>query len=319
MKKFIGVIAVFLAVICIQLFSQERNPVPQQQNAISFAVVGDVQVKGPSDRWIKTAKWIAEKKPEFWFPVGDLVDEGLNPKQWEAFAEGEKIISAVSKVMPVLGNHEHYLKSADGKNAEAAPKIYFEHFDIPDNGADILKKRCYYVKSNDCLFVVLDTNCIDAGGDPKKLVAEAETPWLRKVLSENKLKWIFIFTHAPFYSSGPHGSESGWLKKEWCLLFDEFGVDAVFSGHTHAFEVTKPLKNGAIVEGGKGTVYYNCAGITYSAKAKGDWYSDSFQKEERKLQVATVEVNGDSAEINTWDIDSGTVISTVTLRKDSSK
>ncbi len=319
MKKIIGVVSVFLAVICMHLFAQEKSPVPQRQNTASFAVIGDVQVKGPSDRWIKTAKWIAEKKPDFWLPVGDLVDEGLNPKQWEAFAEGEKIISAVSKVMPVLGNHDHYLKSADGKNIGNSPKIYFEHFNIADNGPGGLKKRCYYVKSNDCLFVVLDTNCIDAGGDPKKLIAEEETPWLRKVLSENKSKWIFVFTHAPIYSSGPHGTESGWLKKEWCPLFDEFGVDAVFSGHTHAFEVSKPLKNGAVVENVKGTVYYNCAGITYSAKAKGDWYSDSFQKEERKLQVAIVEVAGDSAEIKTWDIDSGALLNTATLKKDNDK
>ena len=304
-----------LSCLCLaQLSAQEDKQ--DAKGTSSFAVVGDVQVKGHSSKWLKAAKWIAERKPEFWFPMGDLVDEGLKPDQWEAFREGEKIISPVSKVLPVLGNHDHYTKSPEKKNIESMPGLYLENFSVPENGPEELLKRCYYVKTKNCLFVVLDTNCFIEGGNPKKLLSGVETPWLRKVLSENKARWTFVFTHAPLYSSGRHGTESEWLRKEWCHLFDEFGVDAVFSGHTHAFEVTKPIRNGVVAENGKGTVYYNSGGITFSDVAKGDWYTDFLQKEDRKLMIGIVELKDNSAAITTWDIDSGTAINTVSLKKD---
>jgi large repetitive protein len=51
------------------------------------------------------------------------------------------------------------------------------------------------------------------------------------------------------------------IRQTWAPVFDEFGVDIVFSGHDHEFEVSKEIDGqGREVVGGRGTVYMISAG-----------------------------------------------------------
>jgi len=68
----------------------------------------------------------------------------------------------------------------------------------------------------------------------------AQTNWLEQSLKDSKAKWKIAVLHHPLYSSGKsHGSSKG-LRKIIEPIFTRYGVQAVFSGHDHIYERTKP-------------------------------------------------------------------------------
>jgi 3',5'-cyclic AMP phosphodiesterase CpdA len=67
-----------------------------------------------------------------------------------------------------------------------------------------------------------------------------QTAWLDSSLSASKARWKIAVFHHPIYSSGKrHGSTIG-LRKHLEPMFTKHGVRAVFSGHDHIYERTKP-------------------------------------------------------------------------------
>ena len=77
----------------------------------------------------------------------------------------------------------------------------------------------------------------------------------------------------------------------------------VFNGHTHALEISPPLKAGQPAE--KGTVYYNCPGINFSCKPKGGPVTRFAQKEDRLLLTTLVTVSSDRVVVATYDVTTG--------------
>src|SRR6185369_4483017 len=64
--------------------------------------------------------------------------------------------------------------------------------------------------------------------------------WIENSLRESKAIWKLAALHHPIYSSGKkHGSDIR-LRKQLEPLFTHYRVQAVFSGHDHVYERTKP-------------------------------------------------------------------------------
>lgn len=64
--------------------------------------------------------------------------------------------------------------------------------------------------------------------------------WLENSLRESKAIWKLAALHHPIYSSGKkHGSDIK-VRKQLEPLFTHYRVQAVFSGHDHVYERTKP-------------------------------------------------------------------------------
>lgn len=71
-------------------------------------------------------------------------------------------------------------------------------------------------------------------------LSEAQLKWLTDALSKSAARWKVAFFHHPIYSSGRrHGSDLN-LRRMLEPLFVRYGVAAVFSGHDHIYERTKP-------------------------------------------------------------------------------
>jgi 3',5'-cyclic AMP phosphodiesterase CpdA len=93
-------------------------------------------------------------------------------------------------------------------------------------------KNYYTMKQGDGLveFFMLDSTDFDA----------AQTGWLEKALSSSLSRWKIAILHHPLYSSGnKHGSNMT-LRTRLEPLFIKHNVNAVFSGHDHIYERTKP-------------------------------------------------------------------------------
>jgi acid phosphatase len=93
--------------------------------------------------------------------------------------------------------------------------------------------KCYYtVKKGDGLaeFFMLDSTDF----------TQNQAAWVEEGLRASTAKWKVAVFHHPIYSSADtHGSSTG-LRKVLEPLFTKYGVRAVFSGHDHIYERTKP-------------------------------------------------------------------------------
>jgi len=90
----------------------------------------------------------------------------------------------------------------------------------------------YSISRNNGLvdFFMLDSTNLDA----------SQLGWLEKSLRESRAIWKLAALHHPIYSSGKkHGSDLK-LRKELEPLFTRYRVQAVFAGHDHVYERTKP-------------------------------------------------------------------------------
>jgi hypothetical protein len=280
---------------------------PGDTTHFTFGVVGDVQGRTlVSEKWTQCADWLAAQDVSYWLPIGDLVNSGQVQAEWEAFFAGGAALTESAVILPILGNHD--LCTAEG--VEEWPILYQEQFHLPDNGPASLEELAYTVEHGDVLLVVLEAN-------PNESIFpnayELQSTWLQEVLSTSSKTWKFAFLHEPIYSSGGgHGGADRW--SDWNALFEQYHVNAVFSGHTHYFETTVPISDGVEVSSFlDGTLYYNAAGVNYNDVATGDWYTAAQQDAASMSLVCVVTVHSMSTLVTTHDFQDGSIYDRVLL------
>jgi acid phosphatase type 7 len=78
--------------------------------------------------------------------------------------------------------------------------------------------------------------------------------WLIDDLASNELDWTVVIFHHPPYSKGANHDSDGtednafdrpiWdMRNEFVPIFDDYGVDVVYSGHSHSYERSYYLNN----------------------------------------------------------------------------
>jgi hypothetical protein len=104
-------------------------------------------------------------------------------------------------------------------------------------------------------FVSLDSQ-LSARDDDQRAAMQA---WLVDDLSSNNADWTIVIFHHPPYSKGAsHDSDTAGdpgtgldlidtpqkdMREEFVPLFDDYGVDVVYSGHSHSYERSYYLNN----------------------------------------------------------------------------
>jgi hypothetical protein len=159
---------------------------------------------------------------------------------------------------PVLGNHDIHTQNG---------QPYLNAFYLPT--ANSGTERWYSFDHGKVHFIGLDSN---------QTSNTTQTTWLRNDLTaarNNNVQWIFVTLHHPPYSSGTVHGRSQSVYQTWCPIFEEFEVDAVFTGHDHIYERSTvrrdfyPNKRGVVyfVAGTGGAVLYSINPEPYSAYA----------------------------------------------------
>ncbi|MGB9791244.1 MAG: purple acid phosphatase family protein [Thermacetogeniaceae bacterium] len=214
--------------------------------------------------WRKTllTAWKRER-PQFIINTGDLVDNGSDQRQWEAwFAAGEGVLEGLPE-MPAIGNHE-----SPRHDASRLPQLFLAQFSLPENGPPGLKELVYSFDCGPAHFVILDSQAI---GDTYTL--KLQQNWLREDLRRTKRKWkIVIFHRPPYYAKTNRPNDD--VKAAFCHIIEENHVDLVVNGHDHAVMRTYPISNGKTVASSKGTVYMiagRSGEKTYSDLARMRW------------------------------------------------
>ena len=288
---------------------------PAGGQPVTFAVLGDIQVKGRNRNWEQAAKWLAVKQPDFCVSLGDQVDKGLVLKQWQGlFTDGAPLFESMA-FMPLIGNHDIY---GEGPVKEQNPVLYVTLFPLPTNGLPAFEGQWYSFRAGAAAFTLLGSYPVRDGQlcDVRKV--PEQTAWLKNTLARHSAEgWSFVGFHPPVYSSGDHGGDTAWYQGWWGDMMEQNRVAVVFNGHTHAFEVTHPLRQGKRVYDGTGIVYYNGAGITYSALAKGNERTAVRALQVREPLALLATVTPDRLVLSTWNMESNVVAyETVILRGD---
>ena len=156
------------------------------------------------------------------YPAGEDVDYPAK------FFEDYAAAFAEAPFWTAWGNHDYY----DPAGASA-------HLNLTQpNNESWFSFNCSSVH-----ILVLDTEIPYAQGSPQYAFAQSD-------LASASAPWKIVVVHRPPYSSS--SSASG-VRAAYQPLFEQYGVDVVFQGHSHNYERSNPI-NGVtyVVTGGGG-------------------------------------------------------------------
>ena len=159
-----------------------------------------------------------------------------------------------------IGNHD--MLTNDGS-------AYFDSFYLPTN--DWVGTENYYsFDYGHAHFVALDTL-------QSTLPASDQYRWLERDLSRTAQPWKFVFFHFPPYTAGFLDHQDGRrspldtasVRRNVVPLFETYGVDVVFAGHSHSYERTFPILQNQVIDQGQEPNYVNAAGPIYIVTGGG--------------------------------------------------
>jgi len=195
-----------------------------------FAVFGDS--RGGWDVLTDIFKKVKEEEGvKFILFSGDFTDGGSQYSYNKWFQAGEEILSEIP-FMSVHGNHE------------AMQKTYFDQFAFPGN------EKWFSLNYANIHFIFLLT------------ISEAyvveQRYWLLRDLRANKKPFVIAMGHKPAYSADTSHGSTQYIIDHWVDIFENYGINIYFNGHSHDYERTWPIRDGRIDE--YGVIYVTSGG-----------------------------------------------------------
>jgi predicted phosphodiesterase len=199
-----------------------------------------------------------DSAPLFAIGDGDFTNSGTT-EQWDAHIsvistmfdpKATKFGGTVPRYLGVLGNHD----TIDA-NWFAAFRNYFPG--QADLGQSSVHGIYYSFTHQNALFVVRDS---EHTSDAKHSYADAQTADLAATLQNSTAQFKFMFFHRPVYSCSMYhtGFDAG---LPWVDLAEKNGVDVVFTGHTHVYARSCPMKGARCTADGTGTVHVSTGSL----------------------------------------------------------
>jgi hypothetical protein len=211
---------------------------------VRFVVGGDLLNDYP-EFFEKMVVQAAETNPRFTLVGGDIAYSVTDKKKrTENFGKWLHFLTSWTKAMkdsqgviipiiPAIGNHEvrgYY----DQTPNEAL--FFYSLFSMPGKqGYNILRFNNY-----------LSIALLDSGHTHP--VSGEQTKWLEAELKKQPgFTHRFAIYHVPAYPSVRYfrGFINSSIRRNWCPLFETYGVHTVFENHDHAYKRTHPLLDGA--------------------------------------------------------------------------
>jgi hypothetical protein len=217
---------------------------------MTLVVIGDIGQTQNSNQTACTVKdrWKSDPTVAAGLIIGDMAYADGDGNRWDTWG---RLMEQTFSQLPLLvlpGNHE-----IDFDAETSMPFGPYRHrFRMPSQlpekiapllGGDFLYEggSSYYSFSVGLLHVVMLNNYnthgafLDVNTDPQRLFLEGD---LAKV-DRNKTPFVIVCMHNPIYNSnmGHHHEPTTKMLQKWAEpIFIQYGVDAVFAGHVHAYE-----------------------------------------------------------------------------------
>ncbi len=190
---------------------------PDTERSFRFAAYGDIQRVTPINDSI--VKRITEHAPEIVFHTGDMVNNGKDYDEWgpQFFNKAQPLICSTA-FMPARGNHEY--------SGPSSGQLWFEDFfSLPNN------EEYYAYTYSNTRFIALNSN-------EDFDTANTQLAWLTAELGSSEYAdatWHIVYFHHPPFTASRHVDDPD-VKENLVPLFEDSGIDMVFSGHTHLYE-----------------------------------------------------------------------------------
>lgn len=220
------------------VFSFRTPPVEGEARPTRVWLLGDSGTADVNARNVKNAfeKFNVGSATDLVLMLGDnAYDSGDDCEYQRAFFDMYPSTIAETPVMPTIGNH-------DAETDGGSP--YREIFTIPRDGktggVPSGTESYYSFNYSNIHFVSLDSETSD------RSPSGAMYSWLMADLVANTQDWTVVYFHHPPYSKGSHDSDQSGamsdMREHYTAIFEMYGVDLVFSGHSHSYERSFPIK-----------------------------------------------------------------------------
>jgi len=221
--------------------------------------------------WAATAQpaWQRNQDAQFFINMGDLVDNGQDHYQWNAWFDVVGDMIARIPVVTLLGNHETYDKDWKVR----MPEAYLHLFALPRIDREKYQNQFYSFDYGDVHFVVLNTQSQELA-DFEPSLDEDEVAWFKEDMAKTTKKWKIVLMHKdPLqygFANRPEPREEGFSPEGrlWMPLFDQYGVDAVLSAHLHTYRDRGHIRNFQRDESGP---LYLITGVAGNVQYPGLW------------------------------------------------
>ena len=228
--------------------------------------------------WAATAQpaWQRNQDAQFFINMGDLVDNGQDYYQWNAWFDVVGDMIARIPVVPLLGNHETYDKDWKVR----MPEAYLHLFALPRIDREKYQNQFYSFDYGDVHFVVLNTQSQELA-DFEPSLDEDEVAWFKEDMAKTTKKWKIVLMHKdPLqygFANRPEPREEGFSPEGrlWMPLFDQYGVDAVLSAHLHTYRDRGHIRNFQRDESGP---LYLITGVAGNVQYPGLWKQHSLDE-----------------------------------------
>ena len=198
--------------------------------------------------WKDTAEpaWKANQDAAFFINMGDLVDNGEDHNQWNAWFDTLDGIGMIDRipVAPLMGNHETYNENWKVR----MPVSYLHMFSLPKVTPEKYQNQYYSFDYGDIHFVVLNTQLTEMTEFQPDMLAD-EIAWFKNDMEKTDKKWKVVLMHKDVLQYSfqnrpeprPEGiSEEG---RAFMPLFDECKVDVVLTAHLHTYRNRGHIQN----------------------------------------------------------------------------
>ena len=199
-------------------------------------VIGDSGTADANARAVRDAyaTFAGSRDTDLWLMLGDnAYQDGLDHEYQAAVFNMYPALLRKSVLWPAYGNHDGY-----GSDAATNTGPYFDIFTLPkqgEAGGVASGTEAYYsFDYGNIHFVSLESFETDRSSTGTMLT------WLQRDLAANTRPWVIVFFHHPPYSKGSHDSdveiELVEMREQALPILENFGVDLVLAGHSHAYE-----------------------------------------------------------------------------------
>lgn len=223
----------------------------------SFFITGDVGEDENGQQHV-TQAMIRRVSPraEFGILTGDIVyPDGESSMYDSVLMKPWRPLLANTAVWPALGNHDWHVDPDQN---------FCKEWSLPNN------EHYYSFNYGNAHFIALDT------ADGFLYDEVNQLAWLRADLASpasRRATWNFVYYHHPLLTC-TYKSNIPEVAALLFPIFDEFDVDAVFTGHAHTYERLFPLKNGVPVNQAQNPNYKDPEGTLFVVSGCGGKFKE---------------------------------------------
>ena len=227
---------------------------PAERGVFKALIFPDAQSSDYSVwRDVAQGAWQRNRDAGFFVNMGDLVDNGEDHTQWDAWLSAVAPMIEQIPFAPVMGNHETY----DRNWQVRLPKAYLQEFAVPDNGSEAFSRYYYSFDYGMCHFAVLNTQ-MDETADFKQGLLEEQLAWLPEDMEKSRKQWKVALLHKDVLQYRIHNRPE---RKEgisdvgevFMPVFDKLGIDLVLTAHLHTYRNRGRIQS--LRRSAKGPVY----------------------------------------------------------------